>query len=88
MKNKFRLINWRAVYAERCTYGSEGGTVKPALGTKQGAWFLPYDPAPSQEDIHVTKRLVESGRMIGIELLDHLIIGDRKFISLKEKGYI
>lgn len=46
------------------------------------------DPTPSQEDIHVTRRLVESGKMIGIELLDHLIIGDRKFISLKEKGYI
>jgi DNA repair protein RadC len=46
------------------------------------------DPSPSQEDIHVTKRLVESGKMIGIELLDHLIIGDRKFISLKEKGYL
>jgi len=46
------------------------------------------DPSPSQEDIHVTRRLVESGKMIGIELLDHLIIGDRKFISLKEKGYL
>lgn len=46
------------------------------------------DPTPSQEDIHVTRRLVESGKMIGIELLDHLIIGDRKFVSLKEKGYI
>lgn len=46
------------------------------------------DPTPSQEDIHVTRRLVESGKMIGIELLDHLIIGDRKFISLKEKGYL
>ncbi|GAB4073293.1 DNA repair protein RadC [Barrientosiimonas marina] len=46
------------------------------------------DPAPSQEDIHVTRRLVDSGKMIGIELLDHLIIGDRKFISLKEKGYL
>ncbi|MBP1968802.1 DNA repair protein RadC [Virgibacillus natechei] len=46
------------------------------------------DPAPSQEDIHVTRRLVESGKMIGIELLDHLIIGDRKFVSLKEKGYL
>jgi DNA repair protein RadC len=46
------------------------------------------DPAPSQEDIHVTKRLAESGKMIGIELLDHLIIGDRKFVSLKEKGYL
>lgn len=46
------------------------------------------DPTPSQEDIHVTKRLQESGKMIGIELLDHLIIGDHKFVSLKEKGYI
>lgn len=46
------------------------------------------DPTPSQEDIHVTRRLVESGKMIGIELLDHLIIGDRKFVSLKEKGYL
>ncbi|WP_047981701.1 RadC family protein [Ornithinibacillus contaminans] len=46
------------------------------------------DPTPSQEDIHVTKRLAESGKMIGIELLDHLVIGDRKFVSLKEKGYL
>ncbi|SDK40835.1 RadC family protein [Sediminibacillus albus] len=46
------------------------------------------DPSPSQEDIHVTKRLLECGKMIGIELLDHLVIGDRKFVSLKEKGYL
>ncbi|MFC4558954.1 DNA repair protein RadC [Virgibacillus kekensis] len=46
------------------------------------------DPSPSQEDIHVTRRLVECGKMIGIELLDHLVIGDRKFVSLKEKGYL
>src|SRR5690625_4646921 len=46
------------------------------------------DPTPSQEDIHVTRRLVDSGKMMGIEVLDHIIIGDRKFISLKEKGYL
>lgn len=46
------------------------------------------DPTPSQEDIHVTERLVNAGEMIGIEVLDHLIIGDRKFVSLKEKGYL
>ncbi|MFC4403969.1 RadC family protein [Gracilibacillus xinjiangensis] len=46
------------------------------------------DPSPSQEDIQVTKRLVESGKVIGIELLDHIIIGDHRFISLKEKGYL
>lgn len=46
------------------------------------------DPSPSQEDIHVTRRLVESGKMIGIDVLDHLVIGDHTFISLKEKGYL
>ena len=46
------------------------------------------DPSPSQEDIHVTRRLVEAGKIMGIEMLDHLVIGDNKFISLKEKGYL
>lgn len=46
------------------------------------------DPAPSKEDIDVTRRLVECGKMIGIEVLDHLIIGDKKYVSLKEKGYM
>lgn len=46
------------------------------------------DPQPSREDIEVTKRLVECGKIIGIELLDPVIIGDQKFISLKEKGYL
>ncbi|MFZ4450555.1 RadC family protein [Salibacterium aidingense] len=46
------------------------------------------DPAPSQEDIDVTKRLMEGGKILGIEVLDHIIIGDRKFTSLKEKGCI
>lgn len=45
-------------------------------------------PDPSQEDIDVTKRLVSTGKMLGVELLDHVIIGDRKFYSMKEKGYI
>lgn len=46
------------------------------------------DPSPSREDIEVTKRLVECGKIIGIDLLDHIIIGENKFISLKEKGYV
>ncbi|ULT59911.1 DNA repair protein RadC [Neobacillus drentensis] len=46
------------------------------------------DPTPSKEDIDVTKRLVECGKIIGIDLLDHLIIGENKFVSLKEKGYL
>ena len=46
------------------------------------------DPTPSQEDINITRRLVEVGRLVGIEVLDHLIIGDGVFTSLKEKGYV
>ncbi|MGI6285322.1 hypothetical protein MHOCP_05010 [Moorella humiferrea] len=46
------------------------------------------DPTPSQEDIMVTRRLVEAGRILGIEVLDHLIIGDGHFFSLKERNLI
>ncbi|HEU5139729.1 MAG TPA: DNA repair protein RadC [Bacillales bacterium] len=46
------------------------------------------DPSPSREDVEITQRLVECGKMLGIEVLDHIVIGDQKFISLKEKGYV
>lgn len=46
------------------------------------------NPSPSPEDIEVTKRLLEAGSIMGIDVLDHVIIGDHSFISLKEKGYM
>ncbi|MCX7711357.1 MAG: DNA repair protein RadC [Clostridia bacterium] len=46
------------------------------------------DPEPSREDIHTTNRLVDAGNILGIKVLDHIIIGDGKYVSLKEKGYI
>ena len=46
------------------------------------------DPTPSEQDISLTHRLYEAGELIGIKVLDHLIIGDQQFVSLKEKGYI
>ncbi|MCT1400048.1 DNA repair protein RadC [Paenibacillus sp. p3-SID867] len=46
------------------------------------------DTTPSSEDINITKRLVAAGEIIGIEVLDHVIIGDNQFYSLKEHGYI
>lgn len=46
------------------------------------------DPSPSPEDIQITKRLAEAGSLLGIEILDHLIIGDGTFVSLKEQGYL
>ncbi|MER2114863.1 MAG: DNA repair protein RadC, partial [Solibacillus isronensis] len=44
-------------------------------------------PTPSPEDIDVTTRLYEAGKIVGVDLLDHVIIGDHQFISMKEKGY-
>lgn len=46
------------------------------------------DPTPSVEDIQITKRMKEAGNLIGIKLMDHIIIGDNKYISLSEQGYI
>ena len=44
------------------------------------------DPTPSAEDRMVTARLVECGKLVGIDVLDHLIIGDNRWLSLKELG--
>jgi DNA repair protein RadC len=46
------------------------------------------DPAPSREDIRLTKRVKEAGDLLGIRLLDHIIIGDNCYISLKERGIL
>ena len=46
------------------------------------------DITPSQEDLSVTKRLIEAGKLIGIEVLDHIIIGDGLYLSFKEKEII
>jgi DNA repair protein RadC len=44
------------------------------------------DPSPSPEDVAVTKQMVEAGKLLDVEVLDHLIIGGQRFVSLKERG--
>lgn len=46
------------------------------------------DPTPSNDDCLFTKRVAEAGKMIGISLLDHIIIGDNSYVSLKERGIL
>jgi DNA repair protein RadC len=46
------------------------------------------DPTPSFEDLEVTRRLVESGRILGVEVLDHIVVGENCFVSMKEKGWL
>ena len=44
------------------------------------------DPTPSPEDVLVTKQIVEAGKLLDIEVLDHLVIGRQRYVSLKERG--
>jgi DNA repair protein RadC len=44
------------------------------------------DPEPSREDVALTKRLVQSGDLLGIRVLDHVIFGDGRYVSLQERG--
>lgn len=46
------------------------------------------DPTPSQEDVAVTQRLVDAGKIMDIPVLDHIVLGGDKFISLKEEGMV
>lgn len=46
------------------------------------------DPEPSEEDIKITERLVESGKILGIEVIDHIVIGKTNFVSFKERGLL
>lgn len=46
------------------------------------------DPTPSAEDWAVTRRLAEAGRLLGIEILDHIIVGDQQYVSLRDQGWV
>lgn len=64
---------------------------KPAIKKSAASIILVHnhpsgDPSPSGEDIEITKRLAESGSLLGIEILDHIIIGDARWTSLKSSG--
>jgi len=66
---------------------------RPAIGASAASVILMHnhpsgDPEPSADDIAITKRLKEAGQLVGIEVLDHIIFGEGKFVSLKERGAI
>ena len=63
----------------------------PAISLRAASVILAHnhpsgDPEPSPEDIAVTCQLVESGRLLGIPVRDHVVIGDREFVSMRERG--
>jgi DNA repair protein RadC len=44
------------------------------------------DPSPSPEDVSVTRQIVQAGSLLNIDVLDHIVIGHNRFVSLKERG--
>lgn len=67
--------------------------MKPAILSNAASILIGHNhpsgqPEPSQEDINVTRRLKDAGKLMGIDLLDHIVMGDDSFVSLKEKGFI
>ena len=72
------IVHPRELYAEAVKSG--GASIIICHNHPSG------DPSPSKEDINITLRIKECGKILGINLLDHIIIGNRKYISLKEKG--
>ena len=63
----------------------------PAVGSSAASVILAHnhpsgDVTPSREDLELTRRMVQAGEIMGIEVLDHLIIARDRFLSLKEAG--
>ena len=46
----------------------------------------PRDPTPSPDDVAVTRAFVQAGKLLDVEVLDHLVIGQGRWVSLKERG--
>lgn len=74
------VIETRKVFKEALKYNAKNITI--CHNHPSG------DPDPSKEDINISLRIKEAGKIIGIDLLDHIIIGDNRFVSLKYKGVI
>ena len=91
----------RVVAVHRCHVGSLNASIvtprevfKSAILNNSASIIVSHqhpsqNVEPSREDIEVTRRLVEAGKILGIEVLDHLIVNaNAEYCSLKEKGYI
>jgi len=66
---------------------------KAAILTNSASIILAHNhpsgnPSPSKEDIELTERISEAGRLLGIDLLDHMIIGNERYASMREEGYL
>jgi DNA repair protein RadC len=88
-----RMLNIEKVYVGSLNSSMVrvGELFKPAIQRNAASIIVVHnhpsgDPTPSPEDIALTKSIVQAGKLLDIELLDHLVIGQNKFVSMKERG--
>lgn len=92
-KNKFVALDTISVGGLSSSLVHPREVFKPAVKLSAASVILIHnhpsgDPTPSSEDIDITKRLVDSGKILGIDVLDHLVIGDGRYVSLKSANMI
>jgi DNA repair protein RadC len=92
-KHRINALNLVSVGSLTTTLTHPREVFKPALLANAARVILCHnhpsgDPAPSREDIELTRRLVAAGEIFGIEILDHVVIGDGSHASLADQGLI
>ena len=92
-KNQPTAINVVSVGSLNTSIVHPREVFKPAILSNSASIILFHnhpsgDPAPSREDISITERIKESGNILGIKLIDHIIIGNDSYCSLKERGIV
>lgn len=95
LDSKNRIIREREIYVGtlNSTTVSTRDVLRCALDENAAAVIIFHnhpsgDPAPSGEDLLFTKKMVEAGKLMGVEVLDHLILGANRYVSLKGRGVL
>jgi DNA repair protein RadC len=88
-----RVLNVHTVYKGSLNTASMriGEVFKEAIRTNSAAVIVAHnhpsgDPAPSAEDVRVTKSLVQAGKLLDVDVLDHIVVSQSRYVSLKERG--
>ena len=82
------LVTPREVFAEALKYNAVSVVLLHNIFIFYYIFISLINPYPSHNDIAVTDRIVQAGKILGVQVIDHIIIGDNTYTSLKEKEYM